>query len=656
MENDMESGDNDLYFHNQKFGSLYLDTFNSARETVLRNEGYLFTQEERSIFERFDSLDLDSQKLYVRLHLRADGWIRTASCSYAEIEDIGTARDNLVSLRFAEILVIDLVETDIIFPLLTVEELKSLGRQFRLSRLQGTKKELIQRLQVLSNGQTCIADLTCAPYPSASKPRLKQKLLSEALLLTGPCIKLSQNIRKIFDRVNLVYLRSQIFDETNLRTAVLARFRKRHYANYLVLRSTEVFKTRTDLLEYEAALELQANIEVLLENNGLTARLSEIKEVLMPIYEKWKLSISAQGPKNGDRDHYLIRFTATWIHTRLVQKLALVLAKLGEYDDEYDIYCALLSQRIYRQGKRGEWYTQKALLEDYRFGGARRSPKERRFWREQALLTCTAGIEDLQTHLIFHFDLQKRIVKLEKLLRISSEIRHRFDHVKLEQASEKIFYGHRLNDPQTGLKTVWQGPNNQPCSVEELCLQKYRQLGWTGYHTEGGIIKTTFAYLFWDIIFLPVPFVFETGYQTAPLDISTEAFYLSRSGEINDRLSEIQNGKAAVIIQNVYDREAEKQTMCVGLDWRFELSEILAVAECLGGVPLAAICKIFCQDFQQRQPGMPDLFLWNLPKRTCMFAEVKSPNDRLSDAQRLWIDVLIRAGIQVELSRVTEIP
>ena len=32
-----------------------------------------------------------------------------------------------------------------------------------------------------------------------------------------------------------------------------------------------------------------------------------------------------------------------------------------------------------------------------------------------------------------------------------------------------------------------------------------------------------------------------------------------------------------------------------------------------------------------------------------MFAEVKSENDRLSDTQRMWIDVLSGAGVKVEL-------
>jgi Fanconi-associated nuclease 1 len=46
---------------------------------------------------------------------------------------------------------------------------------------------------------------------------------------------------------------------------------------------------------------------------------------------------------------------------------------------------------------------------------------------------------------------------------------------------------------------------------------------------------------------------------------------------------------------------------------------------------------------------MPDLFLWDPVKKTVLFSEVKSENDRLSDMQRLWIHVLTGAGIRVEL-------
>ena len=51
---------------------------------------------------------------------------------------------------------------------------------------------------------------------------------------------------------------------------------------------------------------------------------------------------------------------------------------------------------------------------------------------------------------------------------------------------------------------------------------------WTGCHCEGGIWSTLFALLLWDEIFAPVPDVFRTPFQTAPLDLRTEGFYMAR--------------------------------------------------------------------------------------------------------------------------------
>lgn len=70
---------------------------------------------------------------------------------------------------------------------------------------------------------------------------------------------------------------------------------------------------------------------------------------------------------------------------------------------------------------------------------------------------------------------------------------------------------------------------------------------------------------------------------------------------------------------------------------------------CFRGEALATICKVMAQEYQQRGGGIPDLFLWNVEKEEVMFAEVKSENDRLSDTQRLWIHVLMGAGVRVEL-------
>jgi hypothetical protein len=49
-------------------------------------------------------------------------------------------------------------------------------------------------------------------------------------------------------------------------------------------------------------------------------------------------------------------------------------------------------------------------------------------------------------------------------------------------------------------------------------------------------------------------------------------------------------------------------------------------------------------------PCLPDLFLWTESKYR--FVEVKAENDHLAPHQYEWLQVLTKAGIQVEVQRV----
>jgi Fanconi-associated nuclease 1 len=49
---------------------------------------------------------------------------------------------------------------------------------------------------------------------------------------------------------------------------------------------------------------------------------------------------------------------------------------------------------------------------------------------------------------------------------------------------------------------------------------------------------------------------------------------------------------------------------------------------------------------------MLDLLLWNAERGVAKLSEVKSTNDVLSDKQRVWINELERAGVDVEVCRV----
>jgi len=268
--------------------------------------------------------------------------------------------------------------------------------------------------------------------------------------------------------------------------------------------------------------------------------------------------------------------------------------------------------------------------------------------------------------MIYHYDLQKRIRKLEKNLKIPKREQHDFGHVLLSQPIEVTVEGIQIKkeyspnkrrssaqggERQRSTKTIWvdEAEGGGECSVEAMCLSDYRSRGFKGYHAEGGIIRTLFAYLFYDVLFVYIPNVFQTAYQTCPLDLHTDAFFPSRASEINHRLVEVANGSAADIIRSLDEREREKRTCIIGLNWDFELEDLLEIVSCFDGQALATVCKVMAQEYRVRGGGMPDLFLWDTKKKEVMFSEVKSENDRLSDTQRLWIHVLTGAGIRVEL-------
>ena len=69
----------------------------------------------------------------------------------------------------------------------------------------------------------------------------------------------------LFRRANLVYFRHTQHSPELLTPAILARAKKRSYANYLYQRTANIWATRDDLLAYEQALELEAEVDALLE-------------------------------------------------------------------------------------------------------------------------------------------------------------------------------------------------------------------------------------------------------------------------------------------------------------------------------------------------------------------------------------------------------
>ncbi|BFZ62220.1 hypothetical protein YB2330_003305 [Saitoella coloradoensis] len=649
--------------------SMYVQAFETILDTVLENELHLFSEEEMRLFAIYKSLRYEARYLFVRLFTRKAGWFRINKLQYGnDVVDMDEACALLwsseVGLAQSGELIVELEEA---LSLLSLDELKVFAKDAKV--LGKNKDEICSALMKASKEQSGLntqGKLTLSFDGQGNWSRQDLKLVRKILKQTGACIRLHPDPVKLFHRLHIVFYRSTNYDERSITTLILARISKRKFPEYIVERTSNVFASRQALLEYEDAIKLKAEVDNILEFNGTPGEegLRRVLAIFESIWDKWKDLVSRETEIEANLDalsaeeqraaYYLRRFTAGWVLTRLVWKGAYALSRFHEYQREHAVISALLGQRLYRRGKRGEWYDRKALIEQ-RYMASPDQPAEVKKWKKLAAGTCEAALQDPDVHIIYHSMLQKRLMRLEKDLRIPKREQHDFSHVSLRKAVKCVIEGERISEREIGRKSVWRALDGGECSVEQLALSHYESRGWRGYHSENGLLTSIFALLFWDILFLPLPGVFETAYQTAPLDLASDAFYPARASEINRRLAEVGNGGAVDIMRSVDECHRAEETWCVGLRWSYPLEDLTEVATCLGGPALASIFKMFAEEYSHRTGGLPDLCIWKMDEGRCMFVEVKGPGDRLSqDKQVNWIDVLLGAGVEVELCSVVE--
>lgn len=743
---------------------IYVDAFNIALDTVLEQEEHLFNDREKAVFAAWREISYEAKYLYVRLFLRKQAaWHRTQRLgpSYSSnIGDLQTAIEILQTPRdlsgyeqdtvqptvlsdavpqdwslgdsFAFAQSLDDVDTSIedIVGLLSLDELKVMAKQIKA--VGKTKAELqaaivrtnTKQWTLMSSGLRHSTSSTPADRPllrrnSSTSSGREEELVSKVMAITGPCIRICPSVFKLFERVHLVFYRTSEWTEKSLTTIVLAKMSKRNFPEYVVSRTANIFASRQQLLDFEEALRLQYRVDQILNFEGHPGRsgFTQVLSLFNSIADHWRglvqdETVHADSECTDDEYSYLRRFKAVHVLTRIAHYAAYCMGRVHDYGSEYALLNELLGQRLLHLARRGAWYQRKALIEErymYKVGTVgettereekKDEEKEKKAWWRRALETCETALQDRDCHIIFHHDLQKRILKLEKRLRIPRRLQHDFGHLRLLKPEEHYVEGTQIKRVEAGAvkveRTIWiddyededegavkeEGEGDEVkeedsrmrrsdtnkrsgksgksdksgksvrtgrmCTVEEMCLSDYRRKGWKGFHAEGGIVRTLFAYLFYDVLFVYIPNVFQTAYQTCPLDLHTDVFYAARASEINRRLVEIANGEAPRIVREVHAAHFARRTCIVGLRWEFALEDMVELAACFDGDALALVCKVMAQEYRQRGGGLPDLLLWRThPQPEVLFSEVKSANDRLSDTQRVWIHVLAGAGVRV---------
>ncbi|KAF1799975.1 VRR-NUC domain-containing protein [Mucor lusitanicus] len=635
--------------------SMYTDEFTTMLDTVLNGEQFLFDADELQVFEQFQLLQDESKHLLVRLLMRKQKWLRMSKFNYARnVRDLDKTAADLEAHGFAETTLHDLSEA---LAILSKDELKAIVKERSMQNSidsSARKGDFAKEILQFATTTSIIPEFDAAKM---------EDLWTSIRQHLGSCIRVDPARRALFERVQIVYYRINLLDDTNpMSNAILAKTSKRAYPEYTACRSNSIWHCRADLLRYEQALQTEKAFYQMTEglkvfNTSRTKRVISAEggdaAVRQKMIEAWTICENSIGiwedciNEAQERPYYMRRFEAGWIYTRLMDHGTELLAKMHEYELEVLILHKLLAQYLYRLGKRGKWYDRLALVQTIHI-----KSDNPRLQKKAALQTCIDAIHDSRVHQIYLHDIHKRITKLEKDLCVPRREQHDFSYMNLKKPKEITIHGERISEEIIGKKSVWRSDNGAECSVEQVALEYYQKKGFKGLHCENGVIRMIMVLLFWDIIFAPIPGVFETPYQSEPLDLRTDAFYESRQDLINARIREIEDGAYVEIIKQVDKRERPRNTACIGINWKYEPQDILEIAECIGSVSLASLSKLFFEEFGQRQGGMPDLCCWNYEKKQCLFSEVKGPKDKLSKTQQVWIETLTGFGIDVEVCHV----
>ncbi|KAF9940048.1 hypothetical protein BGZ67_008368 [Mortierella alpina] len=421
-------------------------------------------------------------------------------------------------------------------------------------------------------------------------------LIQKIIDIAGASVKIYPNIMKVFERLHLVFYRSREYSERpTLLEAILAKIGQRTFPTYEITRTRTVFRSRDELLKYEEAIKLQFELSKMIESamgpgreaviyvrdpdeghasgKGNKARRSNSAKSAKSVGDGDGVAEEAEVKSDaGDQDPEQVRRRqeVIGIYETVIEKAEGILrlelrafAFLKRFEEESVLLHELLDQYIYSLGQRGGWYERLALIKsNYAF--------HKRMGKQEALQVCMMALRDKHVHAVDATLIQARIVRLESELRLPFRERHDFSYLTLRKAQQRILTGERLNTPGTAApsyasshsysfvpnsmgsthpvaqqRPLWRNIDGSDCGVEELALSYYGTLGYRGYHSENSILSTLFGLLFWDILFYPQPGVFETLYQTEPLDLRTDAFFIQRQDMIMERIENI--AKATVI-------------------------------------------------------------------------------------------------------------
>ncbi|KAJ7029367.1 hypothetical protein C8F04DRAFT_42431 [Mycena alexandri] len=536
------------------------------------------------------------------------------------------------------------------------------------------KMELIESILTTSSKQTNLMDFfsksKAKAAPSSQEERLREMILKHLRKL----IRIDEDVFEVLMRAHLRY-----FLPCEFPTEIIPRplrHLQRKYPDYVCKRSENIWENRETLIEYHDSLRAEAKIagvlpsgiqpdlepsseemqpgkrkrptadgvEVVKDKNAAAIRKATVTQTLFEeVFKRWASHYGVKA-QSDSVDPGLERFEPGYVLTRATHKGANVFKVLKDDDSESDILDILLAQREWCRGLRGAWHTRKSgiLLEKIKDGAPGKAMKVTR-----------NGIADRDTGLIYRHSLITNLAKLQK--RLPSE-----DELEISEPTKvpKItFSATRIPNVEKKQPSLWKTKNNEEGTIQALVSQHYEtKFDFERVQPGGCLLTTLFTLLFWDIIFMPMNGVFETAFQTCPLDLCEDTFLSSRRDAIFERLDEIKDGRAGAILKK-HDAEhrGAKKTV-VGVRWDLcSRKQLVEIVKCISGATLRTICQMFCEDYVEACLGSPDLIAWDVDGENYKLLHIKGPGYPGRQNKKAWRDVLARGDAKQEICEVVEL-
>ncbi|XVE81179.1 hypothetical protein DITRI_Ditri15bG0042000 [Diplodiscus trichospermus] len=601
----------------------YQQNFCLLLREVLTSSPHLFTENEKKFIESFTSLSEDSQRLFVRLYTRKGPWFRLSTIMYPEVCNPQQAVKELSATGYLCLFDGKTERHDddmkCLLSLLTVSELRDILCTLKKKCNRGSRK------------QDLIASLFSC-YKCGSCPVLQHLILER----TEICIKISLEAESLFWRAERLFF---LNGEQDLSAFLLVDLGIVKYPTYNCIISEQIFSSKSVLHAYEEAIEVAQIMDQSLDENNFELVLRCI------MIAESRMSSSSEKLVESTTPELMATFracfSASWVYSKVILLGISFLEREHRYNDAIHLVRRLLN--CFTCDRRRGYWTVRLSVDLEHIG----CPNE-------SLSVAEGGLLDPWVRAGSRMALQRRALRLGKPPRRWKT--PSFSELIKRKIIEVHIQGRPLNC-EAGRKSRFYGEDGEQCGVEQLALQYYATKGggWQGVHTESGIWLTIFGLLMWDILFSDVPNVFRTRFQTAPLDMETDHFYLARTSLIESHLQKIHDGLAEEIL--ITSWELHIGTACRGVNWdRHSLSDLRAAVSCIGGPCLASLCRHLAQDYRSWSSGMPDLLLWRFHgdyKGEAKLVEVKGPRDQLSEQQRAWLLLLMDCGFKAEVCKVS---